>query len=418
MTPTQGMGDLGKADVILDGKQLTLDVSEAINDIQLTRTISGASTVALNMIDTDRSILRSGIFDHRVTLQLDGLRFHLVQPAKAGDLLTCTFEDEVVALLRRTNGRVTAAAGSTTRAGFARRLVRQTPGVKFISYPGGQTLKEPLTRGTKQSPHEDTWTCLQRLAAEVQWRCFSDGTAVWFGPDSWLMSLPSQATLRELTEAVSNIDFDFDTGKPVTNITVTMISTLWGIPPGAVATVADAGVINGDYLVSQLTRSLFVQPATATLTAPQKALKEPSGASSSSSAAVPTGADAKTPNAKAGIAVRTAQAQLGVPYVWSGASPSGFDCSGLTQFCYAKAGVSLPHFAATQFADGPKVKGALAPGDLVFFVGSDGTPAAPGHVGIYIGGGRMIDAPYPGVDVRVDTVADAGNYVGATRPSP
>jgi cell wall-associated NlpC family hydrolase len=111
--------------------------------------------------------------------------------------------------------------------------------------------------------------------------------------------------------------------------------------------------------------------------------------------------------------VSIAQRYLGVPYVWGGASPSGFDCSGLVMYCYAQLGISLPHNAAMQYADcTPVAHGSEQPGDLVFFGSSAG---GIHHVGIYVGGGSMIDAPYTGVDVRYDS-AFGGDYFASGRP--
>jgi cell wall-associated NlpC family hydrolase len=114
-----------------------------------------------------------------------------------------------------------------------------------------------------------------------------------------------------------------------------------------------------------------------------------------------------------GSVVSIAARYLGVPYVWGGASPSGFDCSGLVMYCYAQVGVSLPHNAAMQYADcTPVAQSAAQPGDLVFFGLSAG---GIHHVGIYVGGGSMIDAPYTGVDVRYDS-AFSGDFFGVGRP--
>ncbi len=128
------------------------------------------------------------------------------------------------------------------------------------------------------------------------------------------------------------------------------------------------------------------------------------------------------PAARHNAVVSTAMKYLGVRYQWGGARPkTGFDCSGLVQYVFAQLGVPLVHFAAAQWHSPYGVWVApnrLQPGDLVFFVGSDGTRKAPGHVGIYVGDGYIIDAPHTGSFVRIDRLNEprlANGYVGARR---
>lgn len=115
--------------------------------------------------------------------------------------------------------------------------------------------------------------------------------------------------------------------------------------------------------------------------------------------------------------VAYAKTFLGGPYVYGATGPTAFDCSGLTQHVYKAVGISLPRTSEEQFTVGAAVPAAQAEaGDLVFFGGNgyDGTPASPGHVGIYIGGGQMVSALNPRAGIEVSSVA--GN-VGFRRPA-
>jgi cell wall-associated NlpC family hydrolase len=114
----------------------------------------------------------------------------------------------------------------------------------------------------------------------------------------------------------------------------------------------------------------------------------------------------------AGAPVETALAYHGVPYVWGGETPAGFDCSGLVKYVFAQHGVELPHYALSQFMMGDKVAVAdLQPGDCVFF----GSPVH--HVGIYIGGGYFIHAPRTGDYVKISRLSDRYDFAGARRYS-
>jgi cell wall-associated NlpC family hydrolase len=110
------------------------------------------------------------------------------------------------------------------------------------------------------------------------------------------------------------------------------------------------------------------------------------------------------------IAVNTALAQVGDPYVWGAAGPSAFDCSGLTQYAYAAAGVYLPHSSSMQSTMGVPVSYSdLRPGDLVFFY----SPIS--HVAMYIGNGEIVTAPHTGDVVKVTYLSYMPSYAGARR---
>ncbi len=109
-------------------------------------------------------------------------------------------------------------------------------------------------------------------------------------------------------------------------------------------------------------------------------------------------------SAGAAGAVQAAEREVGVPYVWAGSSPSGFDCSGLIMWAYAQVGISLPHFSGGQYASTTHISMAdIQPGDLLFY-----GPGGGEHVSMYVGGGSMIEAPYTGASVWIVGVRTSG----------
>jgi cell wall-associated NlpC family hydrolase len=126
---------------------------------------------------------------------------------------------------------------------------------------------------------------------------------------------------------------------------------------------------------------------------------------------------AGAPSGAAARAVAFARRQLGKPYVWGASGPGSYDCSGLVMTAYRSAGVWLPRVSRAQWHAGARVGlGDLAPGDLVFFAYNTGNPGSIHHVGMYIGGGAMIEAPYSGARVRVASIGRR-DYIGAVRPT-
>jgi cell wall-associated NlpC family hydrolase len=111
-----------------------------------------------------------------------------------------------------------------------------------------------------------------------------------------------------------------------------------------------------------------------------------------------------------GSPVETALAYHGIPYVWGGATPAGFDCSGLIMYVFAQHGVNLPHYSGSQFQLGQKIALAdIQPNDVVFF----GNPVH--HVGMYVGGGYFIEAPYTGSYVRISKLSSRNDIAGVRR---
>jgi peptidoglycan DL-endopeptidase CwlO len=167
-------------------------------------------------------------------------------------------------------------------------------------------------------------------------------------------------------------------------------------------------------VAAQAARQLQIaQAARARLAASQAQVAQQASATvvGVTAAAADTETVAAPPPTHGGV-VGVAMSELGVPYVWGGSTPGGFDCSGLVMWAYAQVGVSLPHSSYAQYGMGvPVSRDQLQPGDLVFFDGL-------GHVGIYIGGGQFIHAPHTGDVVKISSLGEGwytSTYVGARR---
>ncbi len=124
----------------------------------------------------------------------------------------------------------------------------------------------------------------------------------------------------------------------------------------------------------------------------------------------------QAPTQAVATAITFAEQQLGKPYLWGGTGPDAFDCSGLVMMAYRTAGINIARTSEAQWATEQRVPASqVQPGDLVFFAGSDGTITSPGHVGLVIGNGKMIEAYATGFPIRVSSYAGRG-AIGFTQP--
>jgi cell wall-associated NlpC family hydrolase len=173
---------------------------------------------------------------------------------------------------------------------------------------------------------------------------------------------------------------------------------------------------HANHIANQRAAALAAAAAKAEAAAAARAAASARASGGSSSPISPDSGPAAN-SSQGQIAADFALSQIGKPYQWGAAGPSTYDCSGLAMVAWAHAGVSILHYTGDQWNEGTHVPlNDMQRGDLVFYATNNANPATIHHVGIYIGGGEMVDAPYTGVDVRIDSIYQPGEPIGAVRP--
>jgi murein DD-endopeptidase MepM/ murein hydrolase activator NlpD len=277
---TEALGGVGVDALRLNGGRFSADLVAGLTDATVERSIEGASTLTLTIRDVHRTLLKSGIFGQRSTVQVDRFSFELAQVKKGGHDLTLVFEDLPVAALRRHDKPLKVAAGQMTRVAFVKRLISEERWIKVIAPVAGEKTLIEMARGTVASAgvapeKETTWDASGRLMDEVQWRRFARDGAIWLAPEPYLLGQAASYTFGEYDRGIDFIDFDFDIGKPVATCTVGARADRWVAPPGTAVAIKDMGVATGKWLVSKISRSLFRTDTTVTLTKAQPVLPEP-----------------------------------------------------------------------------------------------------------------------------------------------
>jgi cell wall-associated NlpC family hydrolase len=294
-------------------------------------------------------------------------------------------------------------------------------GSDYVYYRG--TPKE----NDKVWKREDSWTCIRRLADEVQWRAFFISGVFYFMSDDDLYKTQPIMIFDESTPGVEGVGFDIDIGKKTSELTINARVGSWLAPPGAVVLAKNLGPANGRWLVTSFERSLFREdPATITVIKPQAELPEPlddnvqtlpswanvdpKTGDVPSSVPQQAGWAGITTDGSANAIVQVAEfayqeeqknhyAYLQKrPYpatLFSAEAHAGIDCSAFATLCYREAGADDPNDADYNGTGntGTLVRHGKAvfspqPGDLVFYGGS---PVYPAHVAVYVGGGKVIE---------------------------
>lgn len=287
---TDGM-DVSIDSLRFDGSQAAADVIGALTKCDLERTIDGAPTLTIQVEDTNQfTLLRSGLFDNKITTQFDTLSFEIVGVKKSGLVLTAVFEDIIVSSLRTHKEPRKAAAGTTTRVDFIRLLCQEEPWIQVYVPPGveiepakkelarGEPDTQPTAQQLAKDPDagkESTWDCANRLMDDIGWRCFTDGRRLILAPETWLIQQLPMAVLSEDTEGVDDISFDWDEGKPIATASIQMRANRWDFPPGSVISLTGCGPANGPWIVSKISRSAFSQTASIDLSKARPVIPEP-----------------------------------------------------------------------------------------------------------------------------------------------
>jgi cell wall-associated NlpC family hydrolase len=326
---------------------------------------------------------------------LAALLLLLAAPARAGTLGLAEVRGSDGTLIGKAGGGTFAypADGSVLRIGWSRATAARVELRDVSMFNGRVTVRRLVVpaRGL-QGAHVDG------LAV--------DGTGYVVGPNA-LISLGGGSYIVALQEAVS----PGRTGSGLVALRAYVSDPSLGLAPGTQLLVGMARAAHPQ---------IASGGAAALLGLPQLPAAQASLAGVPT--LLPTLPDQPLPdvptNTLGGQAVAFAYQFLGVPYVWGGAKPSGFDCSGLVMYVYGQLGIKLGHYTGFQYYEGRRVsRDQLQPGDIVFFHAN--SIGVPQHEGMYIGNGAFIHAPHTGDVVRISSLFEtryAMSYVGAVRP--
>lgn len=395
-------------------------------------TIDGASTLEVVVADHKRELLNHPTMGTRSWANAAGVHWELVGIRKSGDHITLTFEDGIVAALRRRKSPLTAKANTTSRRGFAIRLAKEAR-VKYAIDPTHPERVHSVLQRSADGKKSSSWDVLGADVAEpIKWRRFSDGEQLVMGGDAWLMSgYKKPIAVRENTGGFGSIDFDLDVAKRASTATATVDVRELTLKPGTPVKLDDLGPGDGLWLVSEVRQSLTSPRASVGLVREQHVLKEPKPKKSNrrghgkdsgdpdyvpgGTATTTTGATGTASNPARERMVQFALAQSGKPYEWGASGPSSYDCSGLVQVATTHAGKTLGKPVAAQWPTCQRAGKAIPVsqalkirGALLFRLGG-----AYNHVAISLGDGRTVEAKGRAYGCGVFGNAAGGGWSGA-----
>lgn len=252
------------------------DVLAAITEPPLLkRTLDGASTFDVVVTDQRRTLLSSGVLVEKSWALVDDVAFELVGVRKNGDRVTLTFEDLVIAALRRQRSPYSVPANTTTWAAFVHRLAADVQQDVLVD-PADRGLVRRVLERNAGPDATDSWRVIADGSEERGLRAFSDGARLLVGSDDWLATLVRPLAVFEHVGPVHNVDFTLDVGRKDNSATVEVDARRWSVMPGRSVTLQEhLGPASGRWLVQSFERHLTRQRATVTLTRPRLVLPEP-----------------------------------------------------------------------------------------------------------------------------------------------
>jgi cell wall-associated NlpC family hydrolase len=387
------------------------DLIDAVTDSTLMLSISEASSLTLTVRDPNKTLWRSGLLDGASWVEPAGVgvRFELASFTRDGAELELTFVDVIAARMQRVTGHLAFRIG-TYRADFLRRLARDAQ-VPFLIEQGRNLgpSKTVLERASADDPtSESSWVATGRLADEVQWRRFSDGTHIVAGSDSWLSSLHPAVSVREGVGGVDQIDCDVDTGSGVSTATLHVWVAPWSVRPGWPVQVVNEGPASGLWLMESIQQPLTSERGTIILTRRQKQLDEVKVAGSTGDSGAEPLAPGEATTDKGGVKASSAGVEamidwakrhLGNGYLYGSHGPDLWDCSSYVSAAIKAGGGDIRGTCSGLIAacrahgtmlSSPAV-GAKTRGALMFDIGG-GAGASGNHVAISLGNGQTIQA--------------------------
>lgn len=294
--PSKGFApQLNPGSLRLVGKPLPFDYRRAITDCILQRTLMGSSTVTLQFTDPHRILAKDLEAKNTVKdgdiLTVEGLKYAFVQHVKASDQLQLVFESDLIHKLSNDRGSIKIASGTNVTAFIGGLIARVGGHLVAPDYATIWSKIDPkvkiqpigLGRGTPTDPKEDSWTAISRICAGIGWRLWEYDNTVYAGPDEfWLGKLTplppinqrvhrtgkKMHVLREFTREVQLMDYDWDTGKPLGELSATVMLDSFDYEIGEIVRIANLGIATGEWMVYSMQRDLFLPNGMLTLQVP------------------------------------------------------------------------------------------------------------------------------------------------------